>query len=180
MTAPANDPAAIFAAAFNRLRARFGMVTHTPEAVQVANDYYAYLSGVLSLDEMLTAMGGLWATREFFPKPADFVLAFAPAEWAHVQHAMDHWNDNGGHDRAALLAPLSARAKAACHALGGVGSMRDETGGVVRMKREWERCYADAVQAEAMTMPIMPEMRALPGKRRELAAGRKLIGSANP
>lgn len=175
MTAAANDPAAVFAAAFNRLRRRFLL---SPDN-EVAADYYAYLSGVLSLDEMLTAMGGLWATREFFPKPADFVLAFAPAEWACVQHAMEHWNDNGGHLRAALLTPLSARAKAACHALGGIGSMREETGGVLRMKREWEKCYADAVQAEAMAMPIMPEMRTLPGTRRELA-GRKRIGSANP
>ena len=166
----AND-AAVFAQAFNRLRRRFLLAPDD----EVAADYYAYLSGVLSLDQMLTAMGGLWATREFFPKPADFVLAFAPAEWARVQEAMDHWNDNGGHDRGALLEWLSPRARAACHALGGIGSMREETGGVLRMKATWEKAYAEAVQTEAMltALPGLLDVRTLP-------AGRKQTGRENP
>lgn len=172
MTTPSD--AAVFAAAFNRLRRRF-LLAEDPE---VAADYYAYLSGVLSLDEMLTAMGGLWATREFFPKPADFVLAFAPAEWARVQHAMEHWNDNGGYDRKPLLEDLSPRATAACHALGGIGAMRD-VGDVLKLKTAWEREYASAVQAEAMRIgPVgLLDARTLPGRRRELAAARKQIGA---
>jgi hypothetical protein len=51
---------------------------------------------------------------------------------------------------------------------------------VLRLKTAWERCYAEAVQTEAMALPGLMDRRALPGKRREVGAGGKLIGSGNP
>lgn len=171
MNAP--DEAAIFAAAFNRLRRRFLLAADD----ETAGDYYAYLSATLTLDEMLTAMGGLWATREFFPKPADFVLAFAPLDWRAVQDCVEHWNRNGGEDRKALLERVSPRGMAAARALGGFTAMREQ-GDVLRLKAAWEREYANAVQTEAMALPGLLDARALPGRRGELGAGRKLIGGA--
>jgi hypothetical protein len=161
--------ASVFAAAFNKLRRRFNL---GPDD-EMAADYFEYLSGALSLDETLRAMQSLWATREFFPKPADFVLAYAPVEWRKVQDCMEAWNTEGGKLRQQFLSVLSPRSLAACRALDGVGTMCEATDRV-RLKERWEREYAQAVQAEALTpLPGWTERKALSsGGRRQIGSGR--------
>lgn len=168
-----NTPEQVFAAAFNRLRRRFNL---GPDDEQ-AGDYYRYLSGVLTLEETLAAMQALWATREFFPRPADFVLAFAPAEWRKVQDCMERWHEEDS--RKALLAALSPRTLAACRALGGPGDMRLQAD-VLRLRQAFEREYVNAVQSEAMTLPVWTEPAALAGRRHALPGERIRIGSGNP
>jgi hypothetical protein len=172
MSRPPTD-AEVFAGAFNKIRRRFNLAPDD----EMAADYFAYLSAFLSLDEMLSAMHAIWATREFFPKPADFVTAFVPGEWRKVQECMDGWTEARDWIGSREVWPtLSERSKAACIALGGVPSMRTQPD-IVKLKAAWEREYAQAVQAEAMeqsaSLPLFADRRTLS------RGGQRQIGSGN-
>lgn len=161
-----------FAQAFNRLRRRFNL----PPDDEQAADYFAYLSASLSLDEMLRAMQALWATREFFPKPADFVLVYAAGEWRAVQACMTEWDEGKQWRGSLVLWPaLSSRARAACLALGGVPAMKLQTD-QIRLKASWDKEYALAVQDEVLALPVWTDGKALPAGRRQLGSGKPSIG----
>lgn len=66
------DPAEFFTNVWTPLCRRFGKdLGQTDEAAL----YLEYLNARLSEEQIRGAARALWATREFFPRPADFVLA---------------------------------------------------------------------------------------------------------
>ena len=70
----------VFMACWPRLCVRWGRTVGREEAAL----YYRFLSARMDTEEFEIAAEMLWATREFFPKPADFVAAGPITEWPDV------------------------------------------------------------------------------------------------
>jgi hypothetical protein len=73
-----------FWAAWERLCRRFGRELDKDEA----EDYHNYLDNQLDTEAFLAAARKLWASREFFPRPDDFVEASAGST---DEQALEQW-----------------------------------------------------------------------------------------
>lgn len=69
-----------FAGAWKRLCRRFNRPVEADELAE----WYAYLSPRLETEEFLAAAQKLWASREFFPRPDDFLKAVRPSQEAEA------------------------------------------------------------------------------------------------
>lgn len=137
----------VFVSEIRALERRFGHDLHEDEVTR----YHDYLSERMSTDQFRDACRAVWATREFFPRPADFVEVTAGREWRTVIEAIGAHNpphDSGWiilHDRA------SERSVEAVRALGGLPSLvtvydRDP----IRARKVWMEAYKTAVVEDAM------------------------------
>lgn len=70
----------VFTKHWKSLCQRFNRQAVTDEAVEYRN----YLDPIMDTKEFEKASRHLWATREFFPRPADFLLCMAQADFADV------------------------------------------------------------------------------------------------
>ncbi len=112
-----------FSEVWIRLCRRFGRDMQTDEAAS----YRAYLDDVgMTTDAFLAAAGQLWATREFFPRPADFLLVRIAQDWRWLQLVLDAYNPPGGQWNAELWDGLSIRGQEAVRFLGGLRAVKDQ------------------------------------------------------
>lgn len=110
----------VYAEVWEKLCQRFGRRMDKTEA----GDYRTYLEGQgVTTDAFVAAAGALWATREFFPRPADFLLVEREKEWDAVMDAIDAHRPphKSGWEH---LTPGS-RAQRAVSSLGGLGGLKE-------------------------------------------------------
>lgn len=134
-----------------------------------ADDYHRFLSPLMGDEEFTAACRAVWATREFFPRPCDFLLVAAGGEWGLVLRCLDaRRGKTAWHEE---WRALSERGRGACTALGGMDALlaafdRDP----VRLRQAWEREYEVQAQVQALAAPV---------SQKRLGAGiRKISGGA--
>jgi hypothetical protein len=112
-------PTTEFQDAWKSLCRRHGRTVDAAEAAEV----HRYLNDILSAEEFRRAARHVWATREFFPRPADFVTANAAFEWAGAIRAKAKatgefpWRD--------AAEALSPRGREALRIIGGLDVLVD-------------------------------------------------------
>lgn len=125
--------------------------------------YRTYLEGVgMETNEFLNAAGALWATREFFPRPADFLLVGAEATWVAVQEALRHaapgtsWHmDENERQPRTKLKEAGARALAVVESLGGLYPFAEEwTKSPLRARRAFLDAYELRILEESSRVPL--------------------------
>ena len=70
----------VFLDTWKALCRRFGRSRDNEEALE----HHAYLSGAMTTSEFVKSARHVWATREFFPRPADFLIVAGGLEWAEL------------------------------------------------------------------------------------------------
>jgi hypothetical protein len=145
-----------FWAAWQGLCKRF----NRPPDADEASEWHDYLSPQLSTEEFQTAARKLWASREFFPRPDDFLDA---ARGTTEAEAADQWElcrrvMSG--DRSALEAMTPAGQKTV-RLLGGIDALRQTPLDEVHFRRaEFLRLYDSAeeiARREQGALPWGPE-----------------------
>lgn len=153
----------VFGQAWKRLEDRWGK-----QAQGMARDYLAFLSPLMDSDEFVAAATAVWATREFFPRPADFLIvqrdgAYRDAvsvsmeakEARRMGVSATNWPDR--------YRALSKFARFAIEAVGGVHIIALDP---AKVRRDWFLAYEEAVCTVAMAQAALPAERqtaALPG-----------------
>lgn len=127
------------------LAARFGK----EENVGQEAAYWAFLNPLMGDEEFTAAARTIWATAKWFPRPADFLLVNAAAEWAGVMECMERSGRlHAWHEQ---YAALPERARKACMALGGVPILKTlHDKDPIRAKTEWERALEQATAGEVL------------------------------
>lgn len=138
-----------FIVIWTRLCRRFGRTVDNDEAL----DYLAYLEKAgMDTASVSAAAEAVWATREFFPKPADFLSGEAAIGWTAIQyHATHYHRETSGDDARELLARIPPRALAAIKALGGLDIVK-QTGRdrVPRLRKDYFEAFASVVIEESV------------------------------
>lgn len=94
--------------------------------VEEARSYLRYLQGVgMTVDRFVTAASQLWAIREFFPRPADFLLVDLGREWRQLQRVIDAYDPPHGWD-GDLWDGMGIAGQEAVRFLGGLRSVKDQ------------------------------------------------------
>jgi len=75
---------ALFMEAWKGLERRFG-----EQSSGSAANYLTYLSPMMEDEEFTEAARAVWASREFFPRPADFLMVRQGTDWRKAQEAVD-------------------------------------------------------------------------------------------
>lgn len=143
----------VFAQVWGRLCRRFN---REPDAAEL-QDYLEYLDASgLTTEAFVAAAEAAWATREFFPRPADFLGAESGTGWrallkmakeVHRAPDLEAWK--------LLRATVPDRSWEAISALGGLDVIR-QTKDLVFLRREYLNAYEAQVQAEAMGLERPP------------------------
>ena len=102
-----------FTAGWRILEDRFGK-----QPTGAALDYLTFLSPLLTDAEFTAAARAVWASREFFPRPNDFLLIREGQDWARVQEAADLARQKL--DWAPVFKAMTPPAQMAIKALGGI------------------------------------------------------------
>lgn len=122
----------------------------------------------------------MWACREFFPKPVDFLMAGAEAEWRVILEVLDGGDDNPNFK--VLWTRVSRYGRAALESLGGTRALRISRD-VPRFRQEFLRAYERSVSAETTAAPTaVAEAAALaplsPGMKAAKSSGLQVAGRA--
>lgn len=154
------DPEA-FHELWSRLCRRFSRKVDNEEMA----DYLAYLEAVgLDTEQVTRAIEAVWATREFFPRPADFLAGEASGGWTAIRAFASKWTPYLSSDDARLLlAAIPPRALKAMQSLGGIDVVK-EAKDYARMRREYFDAF-DRVLIEESAGPLRlnaPQLDLLP------------------
>lgn len=138
---------------WSRLCRRFGRQFSNEEAA----DYLAYLEARgMTTETALGAAEAVWATREFFPRPADFLAGEATAGWVAILEFAEKWTRHlSGDDARALLAAIPERAKRALDALGGMDVVRNAKD-LSRTRRDYFEAFDRALMGESTREALLP------------------------
>ncbi len=119
---------------WQRICKRFGRTADKSEAA----DYLEYLDSFgLTTEEAVAEARQVWATREFFPRPADFLQGEAAHGWSTICEFADRWSTYMSADDARiLLAAVPLRAKLAIESLGGFDIVR-KSRDLPRLRRDY-------------------------------------------
>lgn len=144
---------AVFAATWDRLCRRFGRKVDPDEL----SDYLDYLDASgLTTEEFVAAADAAWATREFFPRPADFLAGESLTGWRALCE-LASTNQYEPEKIKAARAKVPARAWKALQAIGGTDMIR-EARDLSYVRREYLHAYEAQVQEEAMGLERRPSI----------------------
>lgn len=148
-----------------RLCRRFGRQVDHEEAM----DYLGYLerSG-MTWPEVEAEAEALWATREFFPRPADFFGGQEARGWREIlTYAGETHRHSSSIEQQAARARIPARALRALSAIGGVDAVRATAPErIAHLRRDYAAAFA-AVVVESSVDRALPAAAA----RVEIGAG---------
>lgn len=134
-----------FALIWERLCRRFGRDVNLEESA----DYLTYLDACdLTTEAFVAAADAAWATREFFPRPADFLAGESLTGWRALQALASAGQYEPEKIRAAR-ANVPPRAWKAIQAIGGVDAIR-EARDLGYVRRDFLNAYEATVQEEAL------------------------------
>lgn len=167
----------VFSEAWQKLEGRFGK-----QPPGSAADYLAHLTEILTEDEFLEAVRAVWATREFFPRPADFLLIRQGEDWTKILEATDLARKKL--DWGPVFKSMSPTGQMSIKALGGIFVVTDRmqsNPGMIRkdFTTEYEMSVTTlavqtALPASKDSLPeVTPESRRIVGE--VLANARQLI-----
>lgn len=142
------DPAAWYLI-WGRLCRRFNREVNPEEA----GDYLAYLEKAgMNTASVTAAAEAVWATREFFPKPADFLSGEATIGWRAIQEwGRDYHREIGGAGADALMARIPARAKEAINAIGGLHLVKTiDPAKMPMLRKQYMEAFASVVVEESV------------------------------
>jgi hypothetical protein len=135
----------VFAEVWAKLCRRFGRKVDPAEI----SDYLGYLDGSgLTTEAFVAAAEAVWATREFFPRPADFLAGESLTGW----RALCELATTNQYEPEKIIAARSKvppRAFKALTAIGGTDLIR-EARDLSYVRREYLSAYEAQVQEEAM------------------------------
>ncbi len=163
-----------FFVAWTQLCKRFGRKVDEDEA----GEYLAFLEDAgLSTDEALAEARGAWATREFFPRPADFLQGQGARGWAAALAWARGWSPTMDARAAlALVDAVPSRAKRALDAIGGIDAIRNARD-LIRVRTEFFDAFGRVLVEEvtAVALPSAPDRPLLeePGEQVEIVVGGK-------
>lgn len=144
--------AEVFASVWEKLCRRFNNREINREE---SLDYLAYLNASgLTTEAFVSAAEAAWATREFFPRPADFLAAESLTGW----RALRELAGCGQYEPDKILAArakVPARAWKAIQAVGGTDMIRDARD-LSYVRREFLHAYEAQVQEEALGLDRRP------------------------
>jgi hypothetical protein len=104
---------ALFMKVWEAMEKRFG-----EQPPGSAGDYLSFLDLLLTDEEFTEAGRAVWATREFFPRPADFLMVRQGRDWALVQEAAELARRKK--DWGELFQSMSSAGQMSIKALGGI------------------------------------------------------------
>ena len=131
-----------------------------------ANDYFEWLSERMDTDRFLEAARHLWATREFFPRPVDFVEAIRPSVEAE---SLEQWELCEGVMAGSKEAfvRMSPAGKRTVGLLGGPDRLRNtKLDQVPFVRRDFLKLFGDAEEiyrreTEPTALPVSDEAKEL-------------------
>lgn len=133
-----------FAREWRMLCERFGK----DASQDMAGRYLDYLSARMDTDAFRRASQVVWATNEFFPRPADFLVAEATAQWRILLDVVERFQPP--HSTPSVYDALSNRGGDAVRELGGILAVKDGLNrDAVRFRRTWYDAYESAVALDA-------------------------------
>lgn len=145
-----------------------------------ASDYLAYLESVgLDMVQIRRAVESAWATREFFPRPADFMAGEASVGWTALRELAAKWSPQLSPDDARVyLAAVPERSMRALRSLGGLDALQTARD-FPKLRREYldafDRTLVEDSTRGLTALPagdqvelplIAPKARAKPGPAR--------------
>lgn len=161
----------VFAEVWARLCRRFNRESDMAEL----QDYLAYLDASgLSTAEFVAAADAAWATREFFPRPADFLAGEGVRGWralldlcAISPHAEIDADGEDRNARARIEARKAVpdRAWKAIQAIGGTDMIRNAKD-LSYVRREYLSAFEAQVQEDAMGYARLPQRQPTPAIER--------------
>jgi hypothetical protein len=160
-----------FWAAWERLCRRFGRDLDKDEA----RDYHGYLDPQLDTEEFLDAARKLWASREFFPRPDDFLDA---ATGSSDEQALDQWQLCNrimrGDD---VMDRMTEAGRKTVALMGGPDRLRQTPVDEVHFRRaEFIRLFGDAVEIHRRERGELPPWSEKDAKQlREAVPNLKLL-----
>jgi hypothetical protein len=173
------DRTAAFADVWQRLCKRF----NRPIDLDEADDYLRFLEAAeLTTDEIIAGAESCWATREFFPRPADFLAAQASAGWIAAMRWAQEWSPQLDAERAReLTSRLDPRTKRALEAIGGIDQLREGRGNTTYTRSAFfdafERTVLEDAQQRARSKAIKAaHVAQLPAANDRLLGAGALIG----
>lgn len=135
----------VFADVWARLCRRFN---REPDPAEIS-DYLAFLDAAgLTTEAFRAAAEAAWATREFFPRPADFLAGEGLEGWTALKAMAEQSHYQADKVLAARKA-VPPRAWKAIQAIGGVEAIR-EARDLSYIRREYMQAYEATVQEEAI------------------------------
>ena len=135
----------VFAEVWGRLCRRFNRKLDTAEL----DDYVTYLDASgLTTEEFVAASEAAWATREFFPRPADFLAGECVRGWRALIDMVRIGQYDHDKLKTARLA-IPKRAWEAIHTIGGLDVVRNAKD-LSYVRREFIHAYEARVQEEAL------------------------------
>jgi hypothetical protein len=165
----------VFAEVWGRLCRRFNREVDLAEA----DDYLAYLDACkLTTEEFVAAADAAWATREFFPRPADFLAGEGLRGWTALRAVAEtsqyeHEKIREARDK------VPPRAWRAVQAIGGVTAIRDARD-LSYIRREYLQAYEAQVQEEAMGIARLPTEQPTPAYLRTTGGKLEPVRAALP
>lgn len=156
--------------AWEKLEARFGK-----QPPGMASDYKAHLSELMEEDEFIAATRAVWSTREFFPRPADFLLVRLGSDWRKLQRVVEMFRRK--EDWSVLYRSISNAGRESIELLGGVFAIAERfQASVGYLRKDFGSEYENAVSmmaAESNSLPGAPVIDALPEVTPE---SRRIVG----
>lgn len=164
----------VFAQVWERLCRRFNREVSKDESL----DYLLYLDASgLDTASFIAAAEAAWATREFFPRPADFLAGESLRGWRALRDLAGTSQYSTPDKIVAARQAIPKRAWQAIQAIGGVDAIR-EARDVSYVRREYLSAYEAQVQEEAMGLerrppieqPTHPSLRTSGGQPQRILA----------
>jgi acetoin utilization deacetylase AcuC-like enzyme len=133
----------LFLEVWTGLETRFGK-----QAQGSAANYMSYLSPLMGDEEFRAAARAVWASREFFPRPNDFLLIRQGQDWEKVQEAAKLAGKK--EDWGAIFRSMTESGQRAIKALGGIFVIEERMQRTPdRIRRDFQDAYDVAVSGLA-------------------------------
>ena len=139
-----------FATAWRKLEGRFGK--QPPGA---AADYLGYLSEILTEQEFQCAWRAVWSSREFFPRPDDFLMVRQGQDWEKLQRAVVLARRK--EDWVPVFDSMTPAGQKGIQALGGIFVVSDQMQKAPAfLRKDFRAEYETAVQTIAIENALPP------------------------
>tara|TARA_R110000787_G_scaffold9902_1_gene34230 strand:+ start:599 stop:1126 length:528 start_codon:yes stop_codon:yes gene_type:complete len=116
-----------------------------PKPPEMQIRYHEFCDAVFESDsEFVQACAAVYSSREFFPRPIDFLMVRASADFLVVMDAITN---------SAQWSSLSPAGKRALRLMGGSHAVASSRSGWDRLRDSWLTAYSQAVEEQAATLP---------------------------
>ena len=143
----------VWNAEWKALESRWGQ-----QDTEVQARYYEFLNAQMDDGQFVEACAAVFVSREFFPRPIDFLLFRAPRDFLLVMDAARQIHSHmEKEERDAIMSRVPPVARKVADVLGGVGVIGQSRDDTLRWRTAFMQTYEAAVSEQAATLPYVRE-----------------------